>query len=240
MIHKNMALLFVLSSLASVQVTPALACSVAPTLDEETRDLREDLNSADMLFIGQVQRITKRRWTADDQLGLYEQRLLESQAEGRELADAEERVLVFSDAEARLQIDTSMKPDGLDAPPYYFGASEIDVDLLRPVRSRGDGLCSAHPRPCPWDIEAGDWVAIALRDQPFQKPLTIYCVTISGSDLGARNRIEARRGSVEPAELFWPFLEESYGDWPFGETPYLPRANSTPSGKPRPNPAFNN
>jgi hypothetical protein len=228
------AAMILISSLASSYATSLSACVVAPTIEQSNQTLRDGLNSADMMFVGQVQRITKRRWTEDDQMGLYEQRLLEWQAEGREISEERKRILIFSDAEARLSIDIFMKDSGFgEQQPFHrshFGNPEVDLDLLRPVRSAGDGSCSSFPKPCPWNIKVGDWVAVALDEQPLQAPATLYCTKINPPDRGIREQIEALRGIVEPAQLFWLFRE---GDWPFDETANAPPASPSSSIRPR-------
>ncbi len=110
---------------------PIRACT--PTDPEESLLwFRDALNEIDTMFIGEVQRVTVRRWTDDDHMGLYEQRLLEAQAEGRELDETERRFVTFSDAEAKLSIETSIKLEGLAQrqpdPIAYFGSLEVDVD----------------------------------------------------------------------------------------------------------------
>jgi hypothetical protein len=230
------AVMILLSSFASSYATSVSACSAPASIEHSNQELREALNRADNMFIGQVQRVTMRRWTDDDQMGPYEQRLLEAQAEGRELDETERHFVTFSDAEARLSIETSMKLDGLDQRPpdpiVDFGLDELDVDLL----DHGS-FCHDFPRPCPWDLKAGDWVAVALEVQPSQSPVTFYCVKIDHPNLAQNERIKALRGIVEPAEVFWPFLGANHGDWPFDETADAPPATLSVSIKPRRRPA---
>ncbi len=64
-------------------------------------------------------------------------------------------------------------------------------------------------------------------------PVTFYCVKIGRPNLATHERIEALRGIVEPAEIFWPFLRGNYGDWPFGETANTLAATLSARIKPR-------
>ena len=127
---------------------PSFACSASP---------------ADHVFIGQIERVTKRRWGPEDQMGQYENRLFGWRAEGRTLPKAAERVLIYPDAKARVSIDLSLKNERLDQKEgrRTYTDFRVDVDLLRPVRSPRDGLCTSFPMPCPWDVYVGDWVAVA-------------------------------------------------------------------------------
>jgi hypothetical protein len=227
----NRAAAFFLFAFIIMAAEPVQACEPMDPEENLVR-FREALNRADTMFIGEVQRVMMRRWTDDDQMGLYEQRLLEAQAEGRGLDETERRFVTFSDAEARLSIRTSMKLDGLDQrqpdPIAYFGSPEVDVDLLHPYNN-----CQDDPRPCPWDIKAGDWVAITLENHPMRAPVTFYCVRIGRPNLATHERIEALRGIVEPAEIFWPFLGGKYGVWPFDEKVDAPPATVSASIRPR-------
>jgi hypothetical protein len=107
-----------------------------------------------------------------------------------------------------------MKDDGFDRRKGSASHSdlEVDVDLLRPVRSPGDGGCTSFPNPCPWDIMVGEWVAIAIEQQPFRLPDTTFCLKVSHPNLAQRDRIMSLRGKVDAAEVFWPFVEAAWDE----------------------------
>jgi hypothetical protein len=211
MCHGSHLVLFATSIFIS-SALPSQGCSGLISGDQSANELRQMLNAADFVFIGQVKRVTKRRWGPDDQIGMFETQLKKWQGEGRELPDADQRILTFSDAEARLSILWSMKDDGLDSRQGRagYGVIEVDVDLLRPVRSPGDGGCTSFPSPCPWDITVGDMVAIALEQQPFRLPDTTFCLKVSPLNLAQSDRIKSLRGKVDAAEVFWPFVEAAW------------------------------
>lgn len=200
--------LFLTAATALCAAPPSFACSVSPQADQVAKELRATINAADYVFIGQIERVTKRRWGPDDQMGWYENQLVGWRAEGRELPEAQERVLIYSDAEARISIKLSMKSDGLErkAGRRSYNDFEVDVDLLHPVRSPGDGLCTSFPMPCPWDVKVGEWVAVALEAQPLGPPDTTYCVRIDHPNLATSDRIRLLRQTEEAAEVFWPFI----------------------------------
>jgi hypothetical protein len=191
--------------------TQSFACASSPQADQVAMELRATINAADHVFIGQIERVTKRRWGPEDQKGRFEMKLLEWQAEGGEMPEAEKRVLTYSDADARISIKLSLRNDGLDQIPgrRIYSDPFVDVDLLRPVRSPGDGLCMSFPMPCPWDVKVGDWVAVALEAQPLGRPDTTYCIRIDHPNLAQSDRIKSMRLTEDADEVIWPFVEAS-------------------------------
>lgn len=218
-------------AVAHYVATPSSACSSRPPPERVAIELRETINAADYVFIGQIERVTKRRWGLEDQMGWYETNLLGYRGEGRELPEAAQRVLTYSDAEARISIRLSLKNDGLDQiGGRSYRDPEVDVDLLRPVRSPGDGNCTSFPMPCPWDVKVGEWVAVALEAKPFGLPATSYCIKIAHPNLAQSETIRLLRETDKPAEVIWPFVIAA-----MPELIGRPRIDVSPKPRPAPN-----
>jgi hypothetical protein len=146
-------------------------------------------------------------------MGRFENELLEWRAEGRDLPEAYQRVLTYSDAEARVSVKLSLKNDGIDgkAGRRSYNDFQVDLDLLRPVRSPGDGQCTSFPMPCPWDVKIDEWVAVAVEVQPFGRVDTTYCIRIDHPNLAQSDRIRLLRETAPADEVIWPFIE---AEWP--------------------------
>lgn len=197
--------------LATAQSTQAYACSVAPRRAEIDKQLRELIQSADYVFTGQVARVIRRAWGPEDELGSYEKRWKRLDAAGREVPDYIQNMMDYSDATARLSIQTSLRDDGFeDRGGYYrLGKKMIDIDLLRPFSMAGHGPCTNFPRTCPWDIKTGDFVVVAVEEQGALPFTATYCLRIERPKLNETNRILELRGKFPAEDVLWSYVEAS-------------------------------
>lgn len=204
-------LYIVLSALVSLLSSPAIACRAMPSIEEAERELRALINDADQVFIGQVERITRRRWSPDDEPGLFEKTWRSREADGREIPNYIRHLLDFPDATADLKVYLALQETGLKellgGGSWIEGESLLAIDLLRPFTVAGHGPCHNFPRTCPWDVKPGEFVAVAVEERSFSPWLASFCVRIEHPTSDEYDTILAKRNHASADQMFWPYIE---------------------------------
>ena len=205
-------LTFLFAAMLTVLANQSLSCSVPPTKEQADRALKGLIDRADYVVIGQISRVTKRRWGPDDQLGLYEQTLQQYEVEGRDLFGYQQNLIEFSNAEAGIITYWSLRDDGIDSGKHRaFGRgmdSEIFIDLLQPFSVAGHGLCLDFPRTCPFDIQVGTYVAAAIYNEEYGPFSAYYCLVLDRiPSPEEREMIASLRADLPASEVIWPLIE---------------------------------
>lgn len=192
----------------------AHACVGSPS--EEVRDkvLRELLNDADRVIVASVVRITRRRWTPDDEMGRVEKWWLQRQNDGLKILPDIQNQLHFSDSTAYLSAYLALKVSHIfekakDQSQIFRPPRKrvvIAIDLLRPFTVGNRGPCFNFPRTCPWDIKPGDYVAVAVIENPGFPWSAMYCVRTSKPSRKDFDDVSSRRGTSSSVDMLWPII----------------------------------
>ncbi|MDA7946133.1 MAG: hypothetical protein MPJ78_01505 [Hyphomicrobiaceae bacterium] len=188
----------------------AMACVALPSSEQREKALRALINEAHHVFIGQVWRVTRRRWGPDDQKNRYLKDWEKWDAEGREVPVHVRNMMDFSDASARLKVlislqETSIEEDTRSS--YFSEPSFIPIDLLRPFTQFGYGPCFNFPRTCPWNVKVGEFVAVAIKRRFDGSFAATYCLRTDLPSHTERKEIEVNRKTWSADRMFWPYVE---------------------------------
>ena len=193
-------------------LSQANACLISPTSEQADSKLRALINNSDYVFVAQVDRIIRKRWGPDDEMGEYETRILELKREGQKISDYHQHRLDFSDATARIYVHQWLKEAtkseaSVSDGQVHLNQDHIDIDLLNP--GPGIGSCYKFPLTCPWDTKPGDFVAVAVGKQEYAPWLALVCVKVDRAFVRRSTNNVTERNSSSADEMLWPFIENA-------------------------------
>ena len=203
---------------------PASACLVPPAAEQTERALRATVEQADHVIIARVSHVLRRRWTSDDTMPDFHQRMFDYVGKHRSGEYGNQfqyfaNWVEFAEATAYLEIETELYWTGLsDGQSSFADAADPDllpIDLLRPFTVSGHGPCHDFPTTCPWDIWPGELVAVAIEEQRFGAHRALVCSRIPRLTLDQRRKIEEANRTTTKFDALLPHLAqfEWLRDW---------------------------
>ncbi len=214
---------FAISALSPALASPAMACTVSPGPEQIAAKLHRVMEQADHVFIAEVDHITRRRWGADDDQPRlnadYEEMLARSGEDFRKqhIVNWTE----YAEATAFLQPELEIHWSGLIDNNKPFGDGRlVPIDMLRPFRINSDGGCYSFPQTCPWDIQSGSSVVVAMQENRFGTQTALLCFEIDDMTPEQRDKLRLRSDFVTKFDAMFPFLKRRY-PWLQPDSPYL-------------------
>ncbi len=192
------------------------ACSIPPTAASTEKSFRRMIDRADYIFVGIVSHVLRRRWNADDTPPKFHPKILElakKRREGQDIGSNGYRAnwVEFAEATVHLSVISELYTDRLDNEFYqYQNRNRIPVDLLNPFTVGGHGPCNSFPRTCPWDIAAGERVALAIQKNNFGAHSALICVRVPKITNEQLQKSQRNKRFIAKYEAIRPFLPSSW------------------------------
>lgn len=196
--------------LMTLQGQFASACTIPPSAQMVEKQFKVMIDRADMLFVGTVHHIQRRRWSDDDEKPYFNEDWLEI---GRRASLGEDvgnagyiaNWVNFASAVAFLEVDVELYWTGIKTSADEGFQEFVDIDLLRPFTVAGTGPCVNFPRTCPWNMQHGDKVALALRVATFGANKVLFCRKLSDFNSFDVARIRKHNQFVTKYEAIAPY-----------------------------------
>ena len=189
----------------------AYACAVPVSPSRQDEFIRRLINSADHVFIGQVQGIKRRRWGPDDERDPVASLWHRRAQEGRKVPGYLKNIADFSDATATLKVVTRLKSPDVQANSQNRSnrrrREPVVIDLLRPFRVAGHGPCMNFPRTCAWDIKPGQFVAVAIQETQYQPWRANVCLRLDRKNRPDARQLRDKLKTSSLADVLWPYVE---------------------------------
>ena len=181
-ISRNARALLIALVLLVCGASSAVACRVAPGPERTEHALRLMIDRADYIVIASVSHVLRRRWGEDDTRPRFHPRWIEHAEKRRAGEDIGSNGYVanwvdFAEAVAYLDVEVELYATGGQA----FGRQTLEtedllpIDLLRPFAVAGHGRCFHFPQTCPWDVRAGEHLALAVWKSAFGPHKALIC-----------------------------------------------------------------
>jgi hypothetical protein len=137
--------------------------------------------------------------------------LAERSRAGENVGDSQYLVNIvnFAEATAYLEIDEELFWTGLNDHRHSLAKPLLlPIDMLRPFSVAGHGPCESFPQTCPWDIEPGDVVAVALQNNQFGALSALICSKTPKLSQDAHDEIRRKSRFTTKYDALLPYLPQ--------------------------------
>ena len=192
----------------------ASACRVPPTAERTESALRLLIEKSDYVIIGRVAKVLRRRWNGDDTRPSFPASWIEitkKRSAGEDVGSDQyiANWVEFAEATAYLVVDEELFWTGLQDKRTVAGQRELlPIDLLRPFAVGGHGPCHSFPKTCPWDVNVGEQLAVAIKENRFGVPSALVCSRTPPLSHDDREQIRRLNKFTTKYDALLPYLSQ--------------------------------
>lgn len=195
----------------------SMACSIPPTMEQRDKSFRTMMEKADHVFLGRVSHVLRRRWNDDDTPPRFPDTFLEIARKHRAGEDVGSKKYIanwveFAEATAYIIVDTELFYSGLtDGRRDPWSRVMLPIDLLRPFHVAGHGPCNSFPQTCPWDIEVGEKLVLAVAESEYGPHKALICKRVGTLSFEERDELRRSNNSKTKYDAIIEFLDQRPG-----------------------------